>query len=185
MHPLYRKVDRGANLVITSSEKGEIYVTGEDKLFKRYEIPADHFNKIDFKKAPLPPAEEHKSHDIQTTCFHISNEVKFLATGGRDGNFILRNLTNIAQSNEIKGHAVYSGGVTALTFSNARSTLYTAGGDGAFFAWTVGGKPNPNHPIILEIVEGEELEKIEQIDDMPQSEIRPFREILEEQFHRQ
>jgi WD40 repeat protein len=99
------------------------------------------------KKAPIPPVEELKSHDIGTTCWHLSSEVKFLVTGGKDGNFILRNLNNVAQSNEIKGHAIFSGGITALTFSNARSTLYTAGGDGAFFAWTVGGKPNPHHPV--------------------------------------
>ena len=49
--------------------------------------------------------------------------------------------------NEIKGHAIFSGGITALCFSRSRSTLYTAGGDGCFFAWTVGGKPNPSQPI--------------------------------------
>ena len=31
----------------------------------------------------------------------------------------------------------------------------------------------------------EAIDKIEQIEDIPQSEIRPYREILEEQFHRQ
>lgn len=153
--------------MLANIHSGEIYVTGEDKLLKRYEFPVDPFSKLDMKKAPLPPLEEHKSHDIGSTCWHLSNEVKFLVTGGRDGNFILRNLNNVAQSNEIKGHAVFSGGITALTFSNVRSTLYTAGGDGAFFAWTVGGKPNPHHPVQLEKIENEPLEKIEQIDDLP------------------
>ena len=115
----------------------------------------------------------------------MSSEVKFLVTGGKDGNFILRNLSNVVQSNEIKGHAIFSGGITALSFSNARSTLYTAGGDGAFFAWTVGGKPNPHHPVQLEKVDVEAIDKIEQIEDMMQPDIRPYREILEEQFQRQ
>jgi WD40 repeat protein len=146
-HPVYRKIDKGATLVIPNIFTGDLYVTGEDKLLKKYEFPTDHISKLDMKKAPLPPIEEHKSHDIGTNCWHLSSEVKFLVTGGKDGNFILRNLTNIAQSNEIKGHAIFSGGITSLTFSNQRSILYTAGGDGAFFAWTVGNKPNPHHPI--------------------------------------
>lgn len=167
IHPVYRKIDKGAHLVIPNIYTGDIYVTGDDKLLKKYEFPADHFSKLDMKKAPLPPAEEHKAHDIGTNCYHLSNEVKFLVTGGKDGNFILRNLNNIAQSNEIKGHAVFSGGITSLSFSNTRSTLYTAGGDGAFFAWTVGSKPNPNHPIQLDKAEDEAIDRIEQIDDLP------------------
>ena len=87
--------------------------------------------------------EELKSHDIGTTCWDFSNEFKFMITGGADGNFILRNMSHVAQSNEIKAHAIYSGGITALCFSRNRSTLYSAGGDGAFLAWTVGAKPNP------------------------------------------
>lgn len=154
-------------MVIPNMYTGDVFVTGEDKLLKRYEFPVDQFSKLDMKKAPVPPVDEIKSHDIGTTCWHISNEVKFLVTGGRDGNFILRNLNNVAQSNEIKGHAIFSGGITALSFSNNRSTLYTAGGDGAFFAWTVGGKPNPHHPIQPEKLDVEALDKIEQIEDIP------------------
>jgi hypothetical protein len=147
VNPVYRKIDRGSLMVIPNTMTGDLYVTGDDKLLKKYEFPNEHFSKLDMKKAPIPPVEELKSHDIGTTCWHLSSEVKFLVTGGKDGNFILRNLNNVAQSNEIKGHAIFSGGITALTFSNARSTLYTAGGEGAFFAWTVGGKPNPHHPV--------------------------------------
>ena len=161
VHPVYRKIDKGGHIVITNIHNADTFVTGDDKLLKRYEFPLDHFSKLDFKKAPLPPVEELKAHDIGTTCWHLSDEVKFLVTGGRDGNFILRNLNNVAQSNEIKGHAVFSGGITALTFSNTRSTLYTAGGDGAFFAWTVGGKPNPHHPVQLEKQDVEAIDKIE------------------------
>jgi WD40 repeat protein len=166
VHPVYRKIDRGSLMVIPNTMTGDIFVTGEDKLLKKYDFPNEHFSKLDMKKAPVPPIEELKSHDIGTTCWNVSSEVKFLVTGGKDGNFILRNLNNVAQSNEIKGHAIFSGGITALSFSNARSTLYTAGGDGAFFAWTVGGKPNPHHPVQLEKNDVEAIDKIEQIEDM-------------------
>jgi hypothetical protein len=49
--------------------------------------------------------------------------------------------------NPIKAHSIISGGVTALCISKTRSTLYSAGGDGAIFAYTIGGKQNPNQPI--------------------------------------
>lgn len=48
-----------------------------------------------------------------------------------------------------------------MSFSNVRSTLYTAGGDGSFFAWTVGNKPNPHNPVEIETEENEALSKIE------------------------
>ena len=147
--PLYRRIDRGTNLVMSNIYNGDIFLTGEDKFLKKYEFPADPINKIDFKKAANPPVDELKSHDIGTTCCDFSNEIKFMVTGGKDGNIIVRNMNHVAQNNneiqgsEIKGHAVFSGGISALAFSKVRSTLYTAGGDGAFFAWTLGGKPNP------------------------------------------
>lgn len=36
---LYRKIDRGSNMVITSYNSGDILVTGEDKLLKVYDYP--------------------------------------------------------------------------------------------------------------------------------------------------
>jgi hypothetical protein len=93
--PVYRKIDKGSLMVLPNSQTGDIWVTGEDKLLKKYEFPVDHFSKLDMKKAPVPPVEEIKSHDVGTTCWHSSSEAKFLVTGGRDGNFILRVLNNI------------------------------------------------------------------------------------------
>lgn len=96
------------------------------------------------KKPPNAPIEELKSHDIGTVCYDVSNETKFLVTGGKDGNFCLRNMSYVAQSNEIKGHAIQYGGITCLAFSKFRTTLYTGSGDGSIFAWSVGSKGNPN-----------------------------------------
>lgn len=36
---LYRKVDKGSYIVMQCISNGDIYVTGEDKLLKRYEYP--------------------------------------------------------------------------------------------------------------------------------------------------
>ncbi len=97
--PLYRRIDRGTNLVMSNIYNGDIFLTGEDKFLKKYEFPADPINKIDFKKAANPPVDELKSHDIGTTCCDFSNEIKFMVTGGKDGNIIVRNMNHVAQNN--------------------------------------------------------------------------------------
>ena len=171
-------------MIMANHFNGDIFVTGEDKFLKKYEYPAEAFNKIDFKKAPNAPLDELKSHDIATTCYDFSNEVKFMVTGGKDGNIIVRNMNIVSQNSneisgsEIKGHAVFCHGITAMTFSRVRSTLYTAGGDGAFFAWTLGGKPNPSQPVSFVKSDLDAIDKIDQMDDMPEPDIRPYKEIL-------
>lgn len=94
--PLYRKIDRGINLVMSNIYNGDIFVCGEDKFLKKYEFPTEPFAKVDFKKPPNPPIEELKSNDIGTTCWDYSNEMKFMVTGGKDGNFVLRNMNYVA-----------------------------------------------------------------------------------------
>jgi hypothetical protein len=174
----YRKVDRGLNIVLSNIYNGDIYLCGEDRLLKKYEFPNEQFAKLDFKKPPGAPLEELKSHDLGTTCWDYSNEIKFMVTGGKDGNFVLRNMNYVAQANELKGHNTFSGGITALCFSRVRSTLYTAGGDGSLFAWSVGSKANPNQPVNSHKGELEAIDKIDGIDDETDSDLVPFKNIL-------
>jgi WD40 repeat protein len=127
---------------------GDIYVTGEDKLLKKYQYPTENIDSIDWKRAPPAPEEEHLSHSIGTTCWDIAKDFKFMATGGRDGQLFLRHVENVGQNpSPIKAQAIYSGGVTALCLSKTRTTLYSAGGAGSFMAWTIGGKPLPPAPV--------------------------------------
>ena len=115
---LYRKIDKGSNLVISNEITGDIFVSGEDKLLKKYELPAETITQIDVKRAPVAPVEEHNSHSIGTTCWDVTKEFKFMATGGKDGSILLRHISNVGQQPQpIKGHAMFSGGVTALCFS--------------------------------------------------------------------
>ena len=37
--PLYRKLDRGSNMVIGNVYNGDIFVTGEDKFLKKIRLP--------------------------------------------------------------------------------------------------------------------------------------------------
>jgi len=116
--PTYRKIDRGSNLVMTNPITGDLYVTGSDKLLKRYDYPTEKITQIDWKRAPPIAVEEHQSHSIGTACWDFSQQFKFMATGGKDGNIFMRHVNNISQiPNPIKAHALYSGGVTALCFS--------------------------------------------------------------------
>jgi hypothetical protein len=48
----YRKVDRGSALVIANQLTGDIFVTGDDKLLKKYEYPSETMEQMDFKRAP-------------------------------------------------------------------------------------------------------------------------------------
>ena len=74
--PLYRKIDKGSNLVITIFTSNEIYVCGEDKLLKTYEYPTEKIDKIDWKRAPAPPLDEVNSHAVGTACWHESEMAK-------------------------------------------------------------------------------------------------------------
>jgi WD40 repeat protein len=72
-----------------------------------------------------------------------------MATGGKDGTLYVRHVNDIGKvPNPIKAHAIFTGGVTALCLSKSRTTLYSAGGDGSFMAWTIGGKPNSSQPVV-------------------------------------
>lgn len=92
---LYRKIDKGSKLVITNEVTGDIFVTGEDRLLKKYEFPSEKIDQIDIKRAPVAPIEEHTSHPIGTTTYDVSKEFKFTATGGKDGSIYLRHNNNI------------------------------------------------------------------------------------------
>lgn len=85
----------------------------------------------------------------------------------------------------IKAHGVATGGVTALCFSQTRSTVYSAGGDGTVMAWTVGGKPNPQKPITGDPSIGLALNNMEQVERVPGSQIKLYKQILTEELEQQ
>jgi hypothetical protein len=163
-----------------------VLVCGSDKLLKQYKLPMDPLDKLEWRKAPDGPVEEMQSHAVATTCWHESTEFKFFVTGGKDGQLILRNVSNFGQMNSpIKAHGVATGGVTALCFSQTRSTVYSAGGDGTVMAWTVGGKPNPQKPITGDASIGLALNNMEQVERVPGSQIKLYKQILTEELEQQ
>lgn len=143
----YRKIDRGVSMVLTNISNGDIFASGDDKWLKKYDYPTDSFQKIDFRKPPNAPTAELQGHDLLATCWDQQVEFQYIATGGKDGKFFLRNVKHIEQHFDFKAHAVFTQGITAMCFSNKHTALYTAGGDGAFMVWTVGAKPLPQQAI--------------------------------------
>lgn len=146
----YRKVDRGVNIVFCNYHNGDIYAAGNDMHIKKYDLPTDKIGQIDFRKAPFAPVDEYKSHALEMTCVDTSDKNNYTATGGKDGQILYYTMGDMSQMQEIKAHSINTGGVSAISFSQTRTTLYSAGHDGSFWAWTVGGKPNPEQPIVIE-----------------------------------
>ena len=182
---LYRKIDKGSILVLSNESTGDIFVSGEDKLLKKYLFPEESITQIDYKRAPAAPVDEFTSHSIGTTCYDISKEFKFMATGGKDGSILLRHINNIGQYPQpIKGHAMFSGGVTALCFSQTRSVIYSAGGDGTIMAWNFGGKPNPSSPVTFPSDSNKAIAKLPELARVPGNQIKLFKQILSEEFAR-
>ena len=79
---------------MANSLNHDIYVSGEDKLLKKYEYPDQPWANIEFKKPPNAPLQELSNHSIGTVCWDVSREFKMFATGGKDGMVLLRPLSN-------------------------------------------------------------------------------------------
>jgi WD40 repeat protein len=92
----FRKIDRGMKLIVPNPSTGDIFISGEDKLLKKYEYPKEEFGKIEWRKPPGVPLEEFRGHGLQATCKTYSSQFKLLATGGKDGTLILRNTQNLS-----------------------------------------------------------------------------------------
>ena len=68
-----RKVDRGANMIISSKLITKLLVSGEDRYLKEYDLwPQDEYNQIDWRKPCIQPNAEYINHSIATTCFDSS-----------------------------------------------------------------------------------------------------------------
>jgi len=129
-NPNFKRIDPGSEIVICDSNTGDIYVIGNDKLFKKYELPNEAYGQLKWRTPPKDPIDEFFDHSIGVNTWDISDEQNYIATGGKDGLIKLRNRSRISASDDIKAHAIHNEGVTALCFSKFRAVLYSAGGDG-------------------------------------------------------
>lgn len=128
-----RKVDRGANMILTSALSNKIFVSGEDRYLKQYDIfPTDNFSSVDWRKPSIQPNEEYPSHGIGTTSVAFSSTLKKMITGGKDGLLISRSPDNIKKFKDYQVFSVVGGGVSALSIGE-EPFVYAAGNDGSIF----------------------------------------------------
>lgn len=179
----YKKIDRGIDLVISRSDLKQNFVTGLDKFLKKYDLAADPLDKIDFKKPPIAPNDELKSHSLKTVCFDFDDDGKNLITGGRDGAILIRNMKDLSDIREIKAHGVSSLGTTAICMSKSHSVIYSAGGDGSILITNIGNNPLPNQPIPYIKPEDDPLDALETLVALPVNEIQLFKDIMIENFN--
>lgn len=194
-NPMYRKIDRGMEFIMSNydteidekgidQKDGEIFVTGEDKWMKQYELPNELYESIEWRKPPNAPINEFHGHGMATACWSYSIESQFIITGGKDGSLIFRRNPNYVQKNEFKAHTVYTGGVSALSVSRDRPVIYSAGGDGTFFVWAIqknhGIPANPLEPD--DMYASPELNSMQQLENLTDEEYQAYKKILEEEF---
>lgn len=97
---------------------------------------------------------------------------------------MLRPFKNFKKPNLIKAHTLFTGGVTAIAFSNTRSSLYSAGADGSWMVWTIGNNPNPTKPVELEENAGRHLQHMESMQRTPYDRLAIFQDVLQEEFRK-
>ncbi len=56
-------------------------------------------------------------------------------TGGLDGSIYIRDMKNLSNYIEIKGHNYKYAGVSSVAFSSNSNLIYSGGNDGALFIW--------------------------------------------------
>jgi WD40 repeat protein len=132
-----RKIDPDLHLIAVDPTSGDIFLTGRDKILKKYKQPDELIIKMDLRiKVPGSiPIEELDGHALSTNCLLIAPNNALCASGGVDGSIFLRNLKTLSNVTEIKAHNYKSNGVSALTFSHNSYILYSGGKDGSLFLW--------------------------------------------------
>lgn len=71
-----RKIDRGSNMIMSSKLSQKLYITGEDKYLKEYDLwPQENYLTIDWRKPCIQANQEFLNHSIATSCFDFSSEL--------------------------------------------------------------------------------------------------------------
>ena len=143
-----RKLDRGSNIIISSKLTSKLFVTGEDKYLKEYELwPQDSFLSVDWRKPCIQANNEYVSHSIATTCYDFSSELCKVVSGGKDGLVIARNPNEIRKMKDYQIYNVVNGGVSAVNLSNKIPFFYAGGQDGSIFIVSIDNDVYPREAV--------------------------------------
>eukprot|EP00825_Cyclidium_porcatum_P004670 TRINITY_DN1220_c0_g1_i2.p1 TRINITY_DN1220_c0_g1~~TRINITY_DN1220_c0_g1_i2.p1 ORF type:complete len:1061 (-),score=222.02 TRINITY_DN1220_c0_g1_i2:1563-4745(-) len=174
-----RKIDPDLQNMCLSLSTGDLLLTGNDKILKRYKQPEEQLAKLDMKvKIGLPPSEELDGHDLSVNVIKSQIEQRIVVSGSCDGTIIIRNMDQLSETKKIKAHNLKSKGVSSIEYSKKHKLCYSGGFDGSFLIWKFGD---------VQISSGEKVQfsqvsKGTKIEDMKDSSIQHYKKVLEEEY---
>ncbi|KRX02904.1 WD40-repeat-containing domain [Pseudocohnilembus persalinus] len=184
--PLFgRKTDNNLNLLVVHPRTGDVITTGKDKMLKRYQQPDKLYQTLDLKlKAGEDPLDEVDGHSLQTNIMRIHSQNNQLISGAQDGTIFIRDLDNLMDYHQIKGHNLKYRGVSYLEFSQKYPLCYSGGnGDGSFFVWKFQNEIMFDQDNI-ELPPQKVLEENQMIMDVQDNEVIHYQQELQEEFIR-
>jgi WD40 repeat protein len=127
---LCRKTDPEMTKICLSNTT-DIYLTGADKVLKRYKFPEEKLEKIDLKvKLPaLSPLEEVEGHFLPVTA--IQFEKDFIVSGCQDGEVMIRHAGKMNEKQKMKVMNFKYNGVKSLYYSSRSQLIFVGGDDGS------------------------------------------------------
>ena len=73
-NPNFKRIDHGSYMVICDSNTGDIYVIGDDKVFKKHELPNETYGQLKWWTPPKDPIDEYIDHSIGVNTWDVSDE---------------------------------------------------------------------------------------------------------------
>lgn len=108
-----------------------------------------------------------------------------MVTASRDGSVYIRDLEDLEQvSTEFISHSIISSGVTSVSLSRSKPFIYTAGGDGSIFIYSLEAEQYPNLPQSAPLEGTSEIARVPAVESTSVENIMLFTEILSLQFEK-
>lgn len=129
--PKARKVDGDLNYILrnrTSSSMTHVWLSGKDKMFRIFPLPADKLETVKESKKPIETPEEIKAHDLIVVAGNIYND-GYVVTVGKDGYVQIRKDKNLIK--KYRTHSFAYEGISNFFYSTKRNIIYTCGYDGS------------------------------------------------------
>lgn len=178
--PVYgRKIDQDMQQMCIQFSTGDLLLTGQDKILKKYKQPEELLSKLDMKiKIGLPPLEELDGHDLPANILRSQNDFRIVFSGSCDGTIIIRNMNQLTDLKKIKAHNLKSRGVSALDYSRRHKLCFSGGFDGSFLVWRFGDVQLSS----TEKTQFPQASKAAKIEDLKDGSIQHYKKVLEEEY---
>jgi len=130
-----RRIDHDMNKIVVNPQTGEIFCTGEQLFFLKYEQPTVYLPNMDKKvKQPDYPAGQIEAHDLCSTCITTSGKHNEFISGAKDGSVLVVN-SNTTETTSFFAHGYKSGGVSYCSLNSKNKVILTGGYDGSVYVF--------------------------------------------------